>query len=115
VDASMRIAREEIFGPVLCVLSYRDVDEAVAIANDSDYGLFGSVYGPDVAEALTVARRIDTGTCAINEGPPSGGGGPFGGWKQSGLGRERAPEGLMSFLEFKSLAFAPGVDVPIAP
>jgi aldehyde dehydrogenase (NAD+) len=112
VEPAMRIAQEEIFGPVVSVLTYRTVDEAVAIANDSDYGLFGSVYGPSPDEALEVALRIHTGTCAINEGPPSGGGGPFGGWKQSGLGRERAREGLESFLELRSIAMPAGVDVP---
>ena len=112
VSNSMTVAREEIFGPVVCVIPYHDVDEAVAIANDSDYGLFGSVYSADVADAVAVARRIETGTCAINEGPPSGGGGPFGGWKQSGLGRERAPEGLLAFLELRSIALPAGVDLP---
>ena len=66
VDNSMTIAREEIFGPVVAVIPYDDVDDAVAIANDSDYGLAGSVYGADVDEALDVARRVRTGTSTIN-------------------------------------------------
>ncbi|MDQ1516086.1 MAG: aldehyde dehydrogenase, partial [Actinomycetota bacterium] len=99
------IAQEEIFGPVLAVLPYGSDDEAVAIANDSPYGLGGAVYTSDPDRALAVARRIRTGTCSINDGLPAGGGGPFGGYKQSGLGRERGPEGLDSFLELKSVSF----------
>jgi aldehyde dehydrogenase (NAD+) len=112
VDNKMAIAQEEIFGPVISVIPYRDVVEAVAIANDSQFGLFGSVYGPDVAVAVDVARQLQTGTCAVNEGPPSGGGGPFGGLKQSGLGRERAPEGLLHFLETRSISMPAGVSAP---
>ena len=112
VDNSMRIAQEEIFGPVLSLIRYRSVEDALAIANDSRYGLFGAVFGPTVAEAHAVARRMQTGTCAVNDGPPSGGGGPFGGWKDSGLGKERATEGLAEYLVVKSLAFPAGVAVP---
>ena len=111
VEPSMTIAQEEIFGPVLAVLPYRDDDEAVAIANDSAYGLGGAVYSADADRALAVAGRIRTGTCSINDGLPAGGGGPFGGYKQSGLGRERGPEGLASFLETKSVAFGPGTAI----
>jgi aldehyde dehydrogenase (NAD+) len=110
VDNDMRIAREEIFGPVLSVLTYDTEEEAIAIANDSEYGLGGAVFGDDVDHALEVASRIDTGTCAINEAPPSGGGGPFGGLKRSGLGYERGPEGLESFLETKSISLPAGFD-----
>ncbi|MDQ1568158.1 MAG: aldehyde dehydrogenase [Actinomycetota bacterium] len=110
VDPSMTIAQEEIFGPVLAVLPYGSDDEAVAIANDSPYGLGGAVYTSDPERALAVASRIRTGTCSVNDGLPAGGGGPFGGYKQSGLGRERGPEGLESFLELKSVAF--GTDPP---
>ena len=105
VDPSMTIAREEIFGPVLAVVSYDSDDDAVAIANDSAYGLGGAIYTADPDRALAIAGRIRTGTCQINDGLPAGGGGPFGGYKQSGLGRERGPEGLESFLELKSVAF----------
>jgi betaine-aldehyde dehydrogenase len=112
VDNAMRIAQEEIFGPVLSVIPYDTVDEAVAIANDSEYGLGGVVFAPDVEQGLDVAGRIRTGTCAVNDGPPSGGGGPFGGYKRSGLGKERGPEGLAAFLEVKSLTLPSGVDVP---
>jgi aldehyde dehydrogenase (NAD+) len=109
VDPSMRIAREEIFGPVLSVLTYRDEDDAVAIANDSVFGLGGAVYSADPARAVAVATRLRTGTCAINDAPPAGGGGPFGGYKRSGIGRERSREGHESYLEVKSIALPAGV------
>jgi betaine-aldehyde dehydrogenase len=108
----MTIAQEEIFGPVLAVLAYGSDDEAVAIANDSAYGLGGAVYTSNPDRALAIAGRIRTGTCSINDGLPAGGGGPFGGYKQSGLGRERGPEGLDAFLELKSVAFPPSVEPP---
>jgi betaine-aldehyde dehydrogenase len=107
VDNSMRIAREEIFGPVLCVIEYKDEDEAVSIANDSDYGLGGAVFTDDVEHGLAVAERIRTGTCRINEGPPGGGGEPFGGIKGSGLGRERGREGHESYFDLMSIALPP--------
>jgi len=114
VEPSMTVAQEEIFGPVLTVLAYDGDDDAVAIANDSVYGLGGAVYTSDPDRALAVAARIRTGTCQVNDGLPAGGGGPFGGYKQSGLGRERGPEGLESFLELKSVAFPPGTDPAIS-
>ncbi len=110
VENGMRIAQEEIFGPVLSVISYGSQDEAIDIANDSDYGLGGAVYAPDVEHGLAVAGRIVTGTCSVNGGPPSGGGGPFGGRKQSGLGRERSVEGLERFLALKSVALPLGYE-----
>jgi aldehyde dehydrogenase (NAD+) len=110
VDNRMEIAREEIFGPVLSVISYRDEAEAIAIANDSQYGLGGAVFAADVEHGLDVAAQIVTGTCSVNGGPPSGGGGPFGGRRQSGLGCERAVEGLESFLQLKSVALPAGYE-----
>jgi aldehyde dehydrogenase (NAD+) len=107
VDNSMTIAREEIFGPVVAVLSYDSEDEAIAIANDSNYGLGGAVFTADLERGVEVARRIRTGTFSVNDGPFGGGGGPFGGYKRSGLGRERGPEGLESFLQLKSVALPP--------
>ncbi len=104
VTNDMTIAREEIFGPVLSVITYRTEDEAVAIANDSEYGLGGSVYADDPEHAFALASRLQTGTCSINDSPTSGGGGPFGGYKNSGLGRERAPEGLHHYLQLKSIS-----------
>jgi aldehyde dehydrogenase (NAD+) len=100
VDNSMRIAQEEIFGPVLCVIPFDDTDDAVAIANDSDYGLSGAVFAQDRELGEQIARRVRTGQISVNSW------GmcvvqPFGGFKQSGLGREGNVEGLMPYLETK--------------
>lgn len=104
VDAtnSMRVAREEIFGPVLTVIPYDSADDAVAIANDSPYGLAGSVWSADEERALAVARRVRTGSVGIN-GYSSDLNGPFGGYKHSGVGREYGREGLESYLELKQI------------
>jgi betaine-aldehyde dehydrogenase len=102
VTNDMRIAREEIFGPVLALLSYDDEDDAVQIANDSDYGLGGSVWTADVAHGVEVARRIRTGSCGVNLYSLDANT-PFGGYKSSGLGRELGPEGLTAYLEYKSI------------
>jgi betaine-aldehyde dehydrogenase len=103
VDNRMRIAQEEIFGPVLCVIPYDDVDDAVRIANDSEYGLAGSVWTADEQAGLDIARRVRTGTYGIN-GYTMEFIAPFGGYKSSGVGRELGPEGLMQYLESKSIA-----------
>jgi aldehyde dehydrogenase (NAD+) len=106
VDNSMRIAREEIFGPVVVVIDYDDPAEAVAIANDSDYGLSGSVWTGDERAGVDVARRIRTGMISINgawQAPDA----PFGGFKRSGLGRECGPEGLRLYLEPKAVGLPP--------
>ncbi|MFD8243814.1 aldehyde dehydrogenase [Nocardia sp. NPDC059691] len=102
VDNKSTIAQEEIFGPVLSVIPYETEDEAVAIANDSVYGLAGSVWTTDIEHGAEIAARVRTGTYAINwyAFDPSS---PFGGYKASGLGRENGPEGLDSFCEQKSL------------
>ncbi|QSE88024.1 aldehyde dehydrogenase (plasmid) [Rhodococcus pseudokoreensis] len=107
VDNSMTIAREEIFGPVLSVIPYDSEDEAIKIANDSDYGLAGSVYTTDIDHGLAIAKQIRTGTYAINwyAFDP---GSPFGGYKASGIGRENGPEGLEAFCETKSVLMPPG-------
>ncbi len=107
VDNSMTIAREEIFGPVLCVIPYDSVEEAIKIVNDSDYGLAGSVYTTDIEKGLDVARQVRTGTYAINwyAFDP---GSPFGGYKNSGIGRESGPEGLDAYCEQKSVLMPPG-------
>ncbi|MFA1546272.1 aldehyde dehydrogenase [Actinomadura chokoriensis] len=103
VDNSMRTAREEIFGPVLCLIPYDGEDEAVRIANDSPYGLSGGVWTGDPARGLRVARRVRTGSIAVNGSYPPFPLVPFGGFKESGLGRELGPEGLRSFLEPRSI------------
>jgi aldehyde dehydrogenase (NAD+) len=108
VDNSMTIAREEIFGPVLCVIDYEDEREAISIANDSAYGLGGAVFTTDLDHGLRVAEQIQTGTCHINEAPSAGGGGPFGGVKHSGVGREYGREGFDSYFELKSIALPRG-------
>ena len=107
VDNSMRIAQEEIFGPVLAVIPYADESEAIAIANDSPYGLSGSVWSADNARATDIARKIDTGTVSVN-GFMIEFCSPFGGYKDSGLGRELGPEGLSHYLEMKSIMLLGG-------
>ena len=102
VSNSDTIAREEIFGPVLAVIPYEGVDEAVAIANDSEFGLGGSVWTADHERGEAVARRVQTGTIGINHytlDPVA----PFGGVKASGLGRELGPEGLMAYMQLQSI------------
>ncbi len=108
VDNGSEIAQEEIFGPVAVVIPYEDVDDAVAIANDSRYGLAGTVWAAEVEEGLQVARRMKTGSVGVNhfslhlEAP-------FGGLKASGIGKELGPEGLLPYLQLTSVYTAPGV------
>ena len=109
VDNSMRIAREEIFGPVVVVIPYDDVDDAVRIANDSPYGLAGSVWTKDRPSGLALARRIRTGMFGINSFAP-GFGVPFGGFKSSGIGREYGPECFDAFIETKSVYGVPNTE-----
>ncbi|CAO5188413.1 3-succinoylsemialdehyde-pyridine dehydrogenase [Frankia sp. AiPs1] len=104
VDNSMEIAREEVFGPVLVVIPFDDDDDAIRIANDSIYGLSGGVSSADRERALRVARRIRTGTISVNGGLWYGADVPFGGYKQSGLGREMGIAGFEEYLEQKALA-----------
>jgi aldehyde dehydrogenase (NAD+) len=102
VNNDMTIAREEIFGPVLCMIPYADLDEAVRIANDTEYGLSGYVYGATTEEAMAVARRLRTGMVHLN-GAANDIDAPFGGYKQSGNGREWGRHGLEDFLEVKAV------------
>ena len=102
-DNANPAAQEEIFGPVIAVLGYRDLDHAVAIANDTIYGLSGQVYGADVATAVGVARRLRTGAVNVNTTVFSAYA-PSGGYKQSGLGRERGPDGIREFQEVKHMS-----------
>ena len=104
VDPASEIAQEEVFGPVLAVIPFDDDDHAVEIANNSIYGLSGAVYSGDQQRALAVARRIRTGTFSINGGNYFGPDAPFGGFKQSGIGRETGVAGIEEFLESKTLA-----------
>ena len=102
VSNDMRIAREEIFGPVIAVIPYDHEDEAIKIANDSEYGLAGSVWTSDHARGMEISRRVRTGTIAVNQYTMDFLA-PFGGFKASGLGREFGREGLEEYLEFQSI------------
>jgi len=102
-DNANPAAQQEIFGPVITVLGYRDLDDAVAIANDSPYGLSGQVFSADVPAAVAVARRLRTGAVNVNTAVFTAYA-PTGGYKQSGLGRERGPDGIREFQEVKHMS-----------
>jgi aldehyde dehydrogenase (NAD+) len=107
-DNSMRIAREEIFGPVLTIIAYEDEGDAVRIANDSDYGLAGSVWTADTDRGLGVAVHVRTGTFGVNQGYTMDPFAPFGGVKASEYGRELGREGIDGFTDTKSISVAGG-------
>lgn len=111
VDNKMRIAQEEIFGPVVCIIKFDDDDEAVAIANDSIYGLGGGVWSRNTRRAERIAQGVRTGTMWINDYHALGDYCPFGGYKQSGVGRELGHEGLAEYTEVKRVHVAAEGDV----
>jgi len=105
VHNDMTIAQEEIFGPVLCIIPFRDIDHAIEIANDTVYGLSSKVSAKDTSSALKIARRLRAGQCYVQGGGYKDGA-PFGGYKQSGNGREWGAEGLMEYVETKAVIYA---------
>ena len=104
VDRSLRIFQEEIFGPVLCVLPFHDEDDAISIANDTKFGLAGDLRSVSLPRIMKVSQGIRTGTFWVNRQLNPGPEVPFGGYKQSGLGRDTAMEGLMEFLQTKHIS-----------
>jgi len=103
VDNAMTIAREEIFGPVIVVIAFEDDADAIAIANDSGYGLSGGVSSASEDRAMAIARKIRTGTMSVNGGVWYGADAPFGGYKGSGIGRQNGTEGFNTYLETKAI------------
>ena len=104
VTNDMTIAQEEIFGPVLSIIPYETEEDAIRIANESIYGLSGQIFSKDQDRALRVARRIRTGTMNVNGAAFFSPDAPFGGYKQSGVGREMGPEGFEEYLQSKTVA-----------
>jgi acyl-CoA reductase-like NAD-dependent aldehyde dehydrogenase len=106
VDPGARVAREEVFGPVVVVIPFEDEADAVRVANDSPFGLSGSIWTRDVGRALRVSRAVETGNLSVNSHSSVRYSTPFGGFKQSGLGRELGPDALDSFTEVKNVFIA---------
>jgi acyl-CoA reductase-like NAD-dependent aldehyde dehydrogenase len=102
-DTRSRTFQEEIFGPVVSVVRFKDEAEAIAIANESPYGLSGSIWSRDVGRALRVARGVESGALSVNSNSSVRYSTPFGGFKQSGLGRELGPDALLGFSEEKNV------------
>lgn len=101
VDNQSTIAREEIVGPVMCVIPFATVDEALRLANDTDYGLAAAVWTKDLRNAIAAAKAIRAGIVWVNDSQPAPSEAPWGGFKQSGIGRELGREGVEDFLETK--------------
>ena len=114
VEPDSTLAQEEVFGPVVAVIPYDSPDDAVKIANNSEYGLSGTVFTSDMAAGMDIAKRVRTGTYTIN-GFSMEFCAPFGGYKNSGIGRELGPEGLAAYLESKSICLPAGTEVPGVP
>jgi betaine-aldehyde dehydrogenase len=106
VDPDARVAREEVFGPIAAVIPFRDEAEAIALANDTIYGLSGSIWTRDGSRALRVARAVQTGVLSINSNSSVRVSTPFGGFKQSGYGRELGPHALDAYTEVKTIYYA---------
>ncbi len=106
VDPGARVAREEVFGPIAAVIPFRDEEQAVALANDTIYGLSGSIWTRDGARALRVARALETGVLSINSNSSVRVTTPFGGFKQSGYGRELGPHALDAYSEVKTIFYS---------
>ncbi|WP_210087069.1 NAD-dependent succinate-semialdehyde dehydrogenase [Mycobacterium sp. OAE908] len=104
VAAHSRIVHEEIFGPVAPIVAFTNIDEVIALANATDYGLVSFIHSGDLATSLSIAERLESGMVGINRGVVSDPAAPFGGWKQSGLGREGGHDGLLEYLETKYIA-----------
>ena len=101
-----RVAREEVFGPIVAVMSFADEAQAIEMANDTIYGLSGSIWTRDGARALRVARAVETGVLSINSNSSVRVSTPFGGFKQSGYGRELGPHALDAYTEVKTIFYA---------
>jgi succinate-semialdehyde dehydrogenase/glutarate-semialdehyde dehydrogenase len=114
VPDDARLLREEIFGPVAPVKGFTDEDEAVAAANDTEFGLVAYLFTRDINRAFRVMERLETGMIGFNQGMVSNAGAPFGGVKQSGFGREGGPEGIEEYLETKYVAMNLGTE-PVTP